>query len=57
MPERTWTNAEGKPLAAALITVADGQGTFRRKNGTTFSYAIEKLSSADQELIGKAQQP
>ena len=57
VPERTWTNAEGKPLAAALITVADGQGTFRRKNGTTFSYAIEKLSSADQELIGKAQQP
>jgi thiol-disulfide isomerase/thioredoxin len=57
VPERTWTNAEGKPLAAALITVADGQATFRRKDGTTFSYAIDKLSTADQELIGKAQQP
>ena len=56
VPERTWTNAEGKPLAAALITVTDGQGMFRRKDGTTFSYAIDKLSSADQELIGKAQQ-
>ncbi len=55
--ERTWTNAEGKPLAAALVTVENGQGTFRRKDGTTFRYAIDKLSSADQELIGKAQQP
>lgn len=57
VPERTWTNAEGKPLAAALVTVENGQGTFRRKDGTTFRYAIDKLSSADQELIGKAQQP
>jgi thiol-disulfide isomerase/thioredoxin len=55
--ERTWTNADGKPLAAALIKVDNGQGTFRRKDGTTFTYAIDKLSSSDQELITKAQQP
>ena len=57
VPERTWTNAGGKPLAAALITVTDGQGMFRPQDGTTFSYAIDQLPSADQELIGKAQQP
>ena len=57
VPERTWTNAEGKPVAATLLSIEKGQGTFRRKDGTTFSYAIDKLSSSDQELIGKAQQP
>ncbi len=55
--ERTWTNAEGKPVAAALLKVENGQGTFRRKEGTTFTYAVDKLSSTDQELITKAQQP
>ncbi len=55
--ERTWTNAEGKPVAAALLKVDNGKGTFRRKDGTTFTYALEKLSSSDQELIAKAQQP
>lgn len=57
VPERTWTNADGKPLAAALLKVNNGQGTFRRKDGTTFTYAIDKLSTSDQELIAKAQQP
>ena len=53
--ERTWTNADGKPLAAALVKVENGVGTFRRKNGTTFTYDIAKLSSSDQELIAAAQ--
>jgi thiol-disulfide isomerase/thioredoxin len=55
--ERTWTNAEGKPVTAALLKVESGQGTFRRKEGKTFTYAIDKLSSSDQDLIAKAQQP
>jgi thiol-disulfide isomerase/thioredoxin len=53
--ERTWTNAEGKPLPAALLSIKDGIGTFRRKDGSTITYAIAKLSAADQELITKAQ--
>ena len=55
--ERTWTNADGKPLAAALVKVDQGKGTFRRKDGTTFTYEVAKLSSTDQELIAAARQP
>lgn len=55
--DRTWTNADGKPLAAALIQVKNGLGTFRRKDGSSFTYAIDKLSASDQEIITKAQAP
>ncbi len=55
--ERTWTNTDGKPLAAALVKVDNGTGTFRRKDGTTFTYAVNKLSESDQELITKASNP
>lgn len=57
VPERTWTNAEGNPVAAALLSVSEGQGKFRRKDGSTFTYAIDKLSSSDQELITAAGEP
>ncbi|MES2708215.1 MAG: TlpA disulfide reductase family protein [Verrucomicrobiota bacterium] len=57
VPERTWTNTDGKPLAAALLSVTGGQGKFRRRDGSIFSYAIEKLSSADQEIIAGASAP
>ena len=55
VPSRPWTNAEGKPVVAALISVKDGMGTFRKGDGNTFNYAVNKLSAADQELISKAQ--
>lgn len=55
--ERTWTNSDGKPLAAALLKVENGEGSFRRKDGSTFRYAIAKLSASDQEMIAAAQQP
>ena len=51
---RTWTNADGKSLTAALVSVKGDTGTFRKDNGQTFSYAISKLSEADQELIKNA---
>ncbi|RYD36530.1 MAG: TlpA family protein disulfide reductase [Verrucomicrobiaceae bacterium] len=57
VPERTWTNAEGKPVAAALMSVTNGQGKFRRKDGTVFNYAVNKLSSTDQEIITTALDP
>lgn len=56
VPERTWTNAEGKPVAAALVKVENGTGTFRTKAGKTFTYDITKLSTSDQEIITKAQE-
>jgi thiol-disulfide isomerase/thioredoxin len=55
--ERTWTNADGKPIAASLVKVDAGKGTFRRKDGSTFLYEIAKLSTSDQEVITKARQP
>ena len=55
--ERTWTNTDGKPLAAALLKVENGEGIFRRKDGSTFRYAVEKLSTSDQEMIAAAQKP
>ena len=49
--ERTWTNEDGKSLTASLIKLEGDTGTFRRPNGSTFSYDITKLSEADQKVI------
>jgi len=53
---RTWTNADGKALTAALVSVSvsGDTGTFRKANGQTFSYAVSKLSEGDQEIIKNA---
>lgn len=57
VPDRTWTNTDGKPLAAALLSVSNGQGKFRKKDGSLFNYPINKLSSSDQEMITEASKP
>lgn len=49
--ERTWTNAEGKPLVAAVVAINDENVTFKLKNGKEVPYPIAKLSEEDQELI------
>ena len=49
--ERTWTNADGRKLVAALISLEGGKGKFRFRNGRVFDYDISKLSTVDQELI------
>ncbi|CAN5488936.1 hypothetical protein BH23VER1_BH23VER1_11200 [soil metagenome] len=51
---RSWTNADGAAVEAALVSVDGGRGTFIRPNGTTFVYDLTKLSDADQEVIAKA---
>ncbi|YCM43247.1 hypothetical protein V2O64_18215 [Verrucomicrobiaceae bacterium 227] len=51
IPERTWTNSEGKPLVAAVTEIKGDQIVFKLKNGRKVPYAIEKLSEADQQLI------
>jgi hypothetical protein len=53
-PEREWTNADGKKMSAALLSVNGDTGTFKMKNGKTFSYAISKLSEEDQTAIKEA---
>ncbi|NCG27335.1 MAG: hypothetical protein GWP42_07320, partial [Verrucomicrobiales bacterium] len=49
--ERTWTNADGRKLVAALISLDGEEGKFRFTNGREFDYDISKLSTDDQELI------
>ncbi len=49
--ERTWTNADGKSLRAALVSMDGDTGTFRRSNGQKFQYDVTKLTEADQKMI------
>jgi hypothetical protein len=53
--ERAWTNSEGKTMMAALLSVNGDKGTFKKKDGTTFTYQISKLKEEDQEAIKDAQ--
>ena len=54
VPERSWTNADGKVLKASLTSLAGNTGTFRRPDGRTFTYDITKLSQEDQKVISEA---
>ncbi len=55
VPERTWTNKEGKTMVAALEKVADGTGTFLMKGGKKVPLKVDLLSVDDQAVIEKAQ--
>ena len=55
-PMRVWTDHLGRKLSAELVSVhrkEDGYfyGDFRRPTGELFTYAIEKLSQHDVELV------
>ena len=52
--ERTWTSADGRTMIAALVSVKNGTGTFKRKDGRSFDLALTKLSDADQKVIEEA---
>lgn len=54
MPLRSWTNAEGRQLQAALISLDGTTGHFKLANGRPFDYDITKLSEADQQAIQAA---
>lgn len=56
VPMRTWTNTDGNTLEASLASLAGTTGTFRKANGQTFPYDIEKLSEEDQAVISSSQQ-
>ena len=53
--ERTWTSADGRTLVASLISVKNGTGSFKRKDGKPFELPLAKLSEADQKLIAEAE--
>ncbi len=48
---RAWTNAEGKTIQAALISVNGDKAKLRLKNGKQVDYPIAKLSEGDQTFI------
>lgn len=51
IPERTWTNSEGKPLVASVTEIKGENVVFKLENGSKVPYAINKLSEDDQKLI------
>ena len=49
--QRTWTNDEGKPLVAAVLSMTESEVEFKLSNGKKVPYPISKLSEEDQDLI------
>ncbi len=57
IPERMWTNADGKKMSAALIGVEGDNAKFKKKDGSTFTYPLSKLIEEDQTTIKEAATP
>ena len=54
LPERPWKNTDGKIMTAALISVDGDKATFKKRDGTTFTYAVNELNEEDQATIKEA---
>ncbi len=52
--QRPWTNTDGKVMNAALISVEGANATFKKVDGKTFSYPLNKLNEEDQATIKEA---
>jgi hypothetical protein len=48
---RIWTNADGKKIKAAILSIDGDKVKFKLSNGKEVNYPIAKLSDEDQELI------
>jgi hypothetical protein len=48
---RSFTNAQGVSIQAALISVTNGQATIRREDGGQFTVPVTAFSQADQDYI------
>lgn len=51
IPERMWTNTDGKSVTAAVLSVNGENVRLKLKNGRETDYPLSKLSEEDQELI------
>lgn len=49
--EREWTNAEGKTITAAVLSIDGETVKFKLKNGRETNYPVAKLSEEDQEFL------
>jgi hypothetical protein len=54
LAERSWTNADGKVMMAALVSVDGDNAKFKKKDGNIFTYPISKLVADDQAAIKEA---
>ena len=52
--QRSWINAEGNAIQAAVKKADDSTVTFLMRNGKTVDYPVEKLSEESREIIGQA---
>jgi hypothetical protein len=57
IPERAWTNSDGKKMMAALVSVEGDNARFKKKDGSTFTYPLSKLVEEDQTTIKEAAAP
>ena len=51
---RTWTNAEGRQITAAVLSIAAETVRFKLANGREVNYPIAKLSVEDQTIVKQA---
>ena len=54
--DREWSSADpnARKILAALISVSNGIGHFKRPDGNTFDYPLNKLSAADRQIAEDA---
>jgi hypothetical protein len=54
--DREWTSADpnARKIPAALVSVNNGIGHFKRPDGSTFDYPLNKLSAADRKIAEDA---
>jgi len=50
---REWTNSQGKVIVAELVSKTDTMLTLRRESGKEVTFAINRLSNADQHYLSK----
>ena len=53
---RTWTNAEGNKIVAAVREITESSVKFQMSNGRVVDYDISKLSDESQEILKKARE-
>lgn len=51
---RTWTDDQGRTVAATLLRVEAGSAMLKLQDGREVPYPLAKLSAADREFIAKA---
>ncbi len=54
--DREWSSADpnARKILASLISVSNGVGHFKRPDGSTFDYPLNKLSAADRKVAEDA---